>query len=195
MTTTMDGSSGVNAAVAKTTNIATASTPCFASFGRCRKYFMLSLKNNSAQSVLRKSLHFLFLLLLLKSGVVSAQTHEGEYDGVNYSARDSMVMMVKDEIVTFYGDVKLTSEDIKLTAHRVIYNTKKSEICAYGTKDSLGNWIGRPVFTQDGSSFTQDEVCYKAIVTHLMSFTLQTGNSQLVMQIIPIIIFISRRQL
>ncbi len=71
-----------------------------------------------------------------------------------------MVMHVHNEIVTFYGDVKLTSEDIKLTAHRVIYNTKKSEICAYGTKDSLGNWIGRPVFTQDGSSFTQDEVCY-----------------------------------
>ena len=27
-------------------------------------------------------------------------------------------------------------------------------------EDSLGNCIGRPVFTQDGSSFTQDEVCY-----------------------------------
>lgn len=105
-------------------------------------------------------MHFLFLLLLLKSGVVSAQTLEGEYDGVNYSARDSMVMMVQDEIVTFYGDVKLTSADIMLTADRVVYNTKKSELCAYGTKDTLGNWIGRPVFTQDGSSFTQDELCY-----------------------------------
>ena len=105
-------------------------------------------------------MHFLFLLLLLKSGVVSAQTLEGEYDGVNYSARDSMVMMVQDEIVTFYGDVKLTSADIMLTADRVVYNTKKSELCAYGTKDTLGNWIGRPVFTQEGSSFTQDELCY-----------------------------------
>ena len=105
-------------------------------------------------------MHFLFLLLLLKSRVVSAQTLEGEYDGVNYSARDSMVMMVQDEIVTFYGEVKLTSADIMLTADRVVYNTKKSELCAYGTKDTLGNWIGRPVFTQDGSSFTQDELCY-----------------------------------
>ena len=96
----------------------------------------------------------------MKSGVVCAQTLDGEYDGVNYSARDSMVMHVPNEIVTFYGDVVLTSDDIKLTADKVIYNTKKSEICAYGTKDSLGNWIGRPVFTQDGSSFTQDEVCY-----------------------------------
>ena len=93
-------------------------------------------------------------MLLLKSGVVCAQTLAGEYDGVNYSARDSMVMHVPNEIVTFYGDVKLVSDDIKLTADKVIYNTKKSEICAYGTKDSLGNWIGRPVFTQDGSSFT-----------------------------------------
>ena len=121
---------------------------------------MLSIKNNSAQNTLRKLPNFLFLLLLLKSSVIKAQTVEGEYDGVNYSARDSMVMNVPDEIVTFYGDVELISDDIKLTANKVIYNTKKSEICAYGTKDSLGNWIGRPVFSQDGSSFTQDEVCY-----------------------------------
>lgn len=110
--------------------------------------------------MLSKLPNFLFLLLLLKSSVVLAQTVNGEYDGVNYSARDSMVMHVPEEIVTFYGDVELTSDDIKLTADKVIYNTKKSELCAYGTKDSLGNWIGRPVFTQDGSSFTQDEVCY-----------------------------------
>ena len=43
-----------------------------------------------------------------------------------------------------------------LTADRVVYNTKKSELCAYGTKDTLGNWIGRPVFTQDGSSFADE---------------------------------------
>ena len=121
---------------------------------------MLSIKNNSAQNTLRKLPNFLFLLLLLKSSFIKAQTVEGEYDGVNYSAKDSMVMDVPDEIVTFYGNVELISNDIKLTADKVIYNTKKSEICAYGTKDSLGNWIGRPVFTQDGSSFTQDEVCY-----------------------------------
>ena len=105
-------------------------------------------------------MNFLFLLLLLKSGVVLAQNIEGEYDDLNYSARDSMAMMVQDEIVTFYGDVKLTSSDIMLTADRVIYNTKKNELCAYGTKDTLGNLIGSPVFTQDGSSFTQDELCY-----------------------------------
>ena len=53
-------------------------------------------------------MHFLFLLFLLKRSCFSPNL-EGEYDGVNYSARDSMVMMVQDEIVTFYGDVKLTT--------------------------------------------------------------------------------------
>ena len=121
---------------------------------------MLSFKNNSAQKTFKKLPFFLFLLLLLKSIVVKSQAVEVEKDGVNYSARDSMVMQVTNKIVTFYGDVELTSDDINLTADKVIYNTNKSEICAYGTKDSLGNWIGRPVLTQDGSIFTQDEVCY-----------------------------------
>ncbi len=96
----------------------------------------------------------------MKSSSTKAQTQEGEYDGVNYSARDSMIINLSDKIVTFYGDVDLISDDIRLTANKVIYNTKKRELCAYGTKDSLENWIGRPVFTQAGSSFTQDEVCY-----------------------------------
>ena len=95
---------------------------------------MLSIKNNSAQYTLRKLLNFLFLLLLLKSSVIKAQTLEGEYDGVNYFARDSVVMNVTNEIVIFYGDVELISDDMMLTADKVIYNTKKSEICAYGTR-------------------------------------------------------------
>ncbi|MAO46770.1 MAG: hypothetical protein CL823_06425 [Crocinitomicaceae bacterium] len=121
---------------------------------------MLSIKNNLASHFFVKGYYFLFLLIVLKSGVVLAQAYEGEYKGVNYYARDSIVMQVQSELVTFHGDVQLTSADIKLTADMVVYNTKKSELCAYGTKDSLGNWIGRPVFTQNGSSFTQDEVCY-----------------------------------
>jgi hypothetical protein len=116
---------------------------------------MTYLKNNSTRNDLGKGLRFLFLLLVLKSGVVL-----GQDEGMNYSAKDSIVMLVDSNLVLLYGDVRLTSGDIVLTADRVVYNTNTSEICAFGTQDSLGNWIGRPVFTQDGSNFTQDELCY-----------------------------------
>tara|TARA_B110000444_G_scaffold261407_1_gene313262 strand:- start:2152 stop:4566 length:2415 start_codon:yes stop_codon:yes gene_type:complete len=116
---------------------------------------MSIIKNNSLLAANLKGLSFLFLLLVLKSVVVSAQT-----ESMNYSARDSIVMDTDANLILLYGDVILTSGDILLTAYRVVYNTKTRDVCAFGTLDSTGNWIGRPVFTQDGTTFTQDELCY-----------------------------------
>jgi lipopolysaccharide assembly outer membrane protein LptD (OstA) len=84
----------------------------------------------------------------------------GQDDALTYTASDSIVMIADSNIVLLYGDVKVISGDIELTADRVIYKTDLREACAYGTQDSLGNWIGRPIFSQGGSVFTQDELCY-----------------------------------
>lgn len=98
---------------------------------------------------------FLFLFLLLKNGVVL-----GQDTTLSYTASDSIVMISDSNLVKLYGDVKVTSGDIELTADRVVYKTDLKEACAYGTQDSLGNWIGRPIFNQGGSVFTQDQLCY-----------------------------------
>jgi lipopolysaccharide export system protein LptA len=92
---------------------------------------------------LGKGMFFLFLLFMLKNGEVW-----GQDDGLSYTASDSIVMIADSNLVRLYGDVKVTSGDIELTADRVVYKTDLKEACAYGTQDSLGNWTGRPIFKQ-----------------------------------------------
>ncbi|PCJ80169.1 MAG: hypothetical protein COA49_09300 [Bacteroidetes bacterium] len=98
---------------------------------------------------------FLFLLLVLKNEVINAQG-----DKVTYTASGSIILVPDSNLVLLFDDVIVLSGDIELTAHRVIYKTDLKEVCAYGTQDSLGNWIGRPVFKQGTSVFTQDQLCY-----------------------------------
>ena len=97
----------------------------------------------------------LFLLLVLKNGEVW-----GQDDSMTYTATDSIVLIADSNLVRLYGDVKVISGDIELTADRVVYRTDLKEACAYGTQDSLGNWTGRPIFKQGESVFTQDQLCY-----------------------------------
>ena len=92
---------------------------------------------------------------MLKNDVVN-----GQEESMTYSARDSIVMIADSNLVLLFGDVVVKSGDVELTADRVIYRTDLREACAFGTKDSLENWIGRPVFKQGSSVFTQDQLCY-----------------------------------
>lgn len=92
---------------------------------------------------------------MLKNAEAFAQN-----EGVDYTAKDSIVTFVESGLIKLYGEVQIKTADIVLTAERVEYNTETGNVCAYGTQDSTGNWIGKPVFTQDGSSFTQDQLCY-----------------------------------
>lgn len=92
---------------------------------------------------------------MLKNAEAVAQT-----DTVDWHAEDSTQTYVKEGLIKLYGQVEIKTSDMLLTADRVVYNTKTGNVCAYGTQDSLGNWIGKPVFTQGNSTFTQDSLCY-----------------------------------
>lgn len=151
----MVGSSGVKATDAKTKSKDKATTPCFVRFERCTKGFMILFKNNSITDILGKAAACLFLLFVLKNAEAFAQT-----DAVDWHAEDSTMTFVQDGIIKLYGQVEIKTADILLTADRVVYNTKTGNVCAYGTQDSTGNWIGKPVFTQGNSTFTQDSLCY-----------------------------------
>ena len=83
-------------------------------------------------------------------------------------------------MVLLFGEVIIKSGDIELTADRVVYKTDKREACAFGTKDSLGNWIGRPVFKQGSSVFTQDQLCYNFNTEKGFSHNAVTTEGELV---------------
>ena len=77
-----------------------------------------------------------------------------ESDGLDapvyYSAIDSMVMDVITEEVTLYGQGVVEYTDTKLTADRITIDIKTNEVTATYSLDSLGNPVGKPVFTSAG---------------------------------------------
>ncbi|MDE0722769.1 MAG: putative LPS assembly protein LptD, partial [Flavobacteriales bacterium] len=123
----------------------------------------------------RLGILFLFLFLVLKN-----ETLLGQDESMSYSASDSIVMIVDSNMVLLFGEVIIKSGDIELTADRVVYKTDKREACAFGTKDSLGNWIGRPVFKQGSSVFTQDQLCYNFNTEKGFSHNAVTTEGELV---------------
>ncbi len=81
-------------------------------------------------------------------------------DPIAYQAVDSIVFEVREARVALCGQARVETAGIQLEAARVDYLAGAREIEAEGVPDSTGTLQGRPVFTQDGKSFTQDALRY-----------------------------------
>ena len=79
---------------------------------------------------------------------------------VNWGAKDSTRVIAATSEVQLFGEAFVAMDDIRLEADRIVYNAETNEACAFGRKDSLGDWIGRPVLNQGGQTFEQDELCF-----------------------------------
>ena len=79
---------------------------------------------------------------------------------IAYSSTDSIVFHVAEEQVALHGDALVETGGIELKAARIDYFAGIREMEAVGVPDSADTWIGRPVFTQGGKSFTQDRLRY-----------------------------------
>lgn len=79
---------------------------------------------------------------------------------VTWGASDSTRLNVDSSQVELYGKAFVALDDIRLEADRIIYTASTNQACAYGRRDSAGAWIGRPVLTQGGQTFDQDELCF-----------------------------------
>ena len=78
---------------------------------------------------------------------------------VHYEA-DDIYFSVDSGLGFLTGQAKVVSGSMELTAHRIVLRLDDNEVCAFGTKDSLGQWVGRPQFKDGAQAFTQDELCY-----------------------------------
>ena len=83
----------------------------------------------------------------------------GQDDPVDYRA-DDIYFRVDSTVGYLTGNAWVKSGSMTLTAHRIVLRLDDDEVCAYGTRDSLGAWVGRPVFEDNGQSFSQDQLCY-----------------------------------
>lgn len=79
---------------------------------------------------------------------------------VYYEARDSIVADVRSQQVTLFGDAVVEYNDILLTADLIVIDMKNSEVIATFTTDSLGNPVGKPLFTAAGEESKCDYIKY-----------------------------------
>ncbi|MFT4662152.1 MAG: hypothetical protein ACI8XB_002440 [Patiriisocius sp.] len=88
-------------------------------------------------------------------------TKSGPIDEViQYPALDSTVYDIHNQIVKMYNQAKVTYGDITLEADFIAFDFKNNEVLAYGTLDSLGNPIGRPIFAEGDQAFRSDTIKY-----------------------------------
>lgn len=72
---------------------------------------------------------------------------------VVYSARDSILYDVPGKKVYLYGDARITYKDVNLKAALIEINFKDNVVKASGIKDSTGQDIGLPEFTEGSNTF------------------------------------------
>ena len=78
---------------------------------------------------------------------------------VDYDAED-IYFSVDSSLGYLTGNARVISGSMTLMAHRIVLNLDDNLVCAYGKRDSLGAWVGRPVFQDGPQSFSQDQLCY-----------------------------------
>ena len=91
----------------------------------------------------------------------SLKLSKDSLDGpVNYSAEDSVVILVQQKKIYLYGKTKTEYKDITLTAPRVELDQQSQVLTAYNNKDSTGLVMEEAHFTQGENAFTSDTIRY-----------------------------------
>ena len=112
---------------------------------------------------IRSNIQLVFNSILLISAILCGSetiAQSGLDSQVNYEARDSIVASVTTEIVKLYGEASVNYDGIQLTADYIEINLRNSEVLATYSLDSVGNPIGKPLFTAEGEESKCDYIKY-----------------------------------
>jgi hypothetical protein len=90
----------------------------------------------------------------------SAEDIEFINASIFYDARDTIVLDAAENKVRLYGNAVVKYETMVLSADYIEYSFTNNAACAAGVPDSLGVLQGKPVFDDNGQSFTQEYLCY-----------------------------------
>ena len=87
-------------------------------------------------------------------------TDESLKSEIYYSARDSIRIDIKKQIVYLYGEASVEYEDAHLTAAYMEVSMGEDKVYARAEKDSTGKLIGKPVFDDGTQALTMEEITY-----------------------------------
>lgn len=87
-----------------------------------------------------------------------------------YGCRDSILIDIKNKQIKLFGEAHVEYGDAKLKAWQITIYSDSSLIEANGIYDSLGRYIGKPEFSDNGQSFT----------AYAMRYNFQTKKGKIV---------------
>ena len=79
---------------------------------------------------------------------------------VEYSAQDSVVFYMGNKNAYLYGSSHVAYQRMQLTAEEIRMNLDSSLVFANYVADSLGNFIGKPVFKQGSDEYESESMTY-----------------------------------
>ncbi len=82
-----------------------------------------------------------------------------EYE-IKQFAEDSLKLSVDKKKAFLYGNAKIEYQNITISASYIEIDWDRNSIYASFTKDSTGNKVGEPVFTENNENFTAEKITY-----------------------------------
>ena len=79
---------------------------------------------------------------------------------INYTARDSIRASMETKMIWLYGEAKITYGNIELEADEIIIDYANNTLTAHGTRDSLGNRVGYPIFKNGAELYETKDIIY-----------------------------------
>ncbi len=79
---------------------------------------------------------------------------------INYSARDSIRASVDGKLIWLYGEAKIEYGEIELEAEEITIDYGNSTLTAHGTRDSLGQRVGYPIFKNGPELYETKDIIY-----------------------------------
>lgn len=81
-------------------------------------------------------------------------------DNIEYDGEDSIIYDIPNKMVYLYGNAFVEQGSMKMEAGYIEFNFNSKEVKAAGVKDTLGNLIQTPIFTDNGTEFRADTMRY-----------------------------------
>jgi hypothetical protein len=79
---------------------------------------------------------------------------------INYSARDSIRASVDGKMIWLYGAAKIVYGDVQLEAEEITIDYGENTLTANGIRDSTGQRVGYPVFTNGAEVYETKDIIY-----------------------------------
>jgi hypothetical protein len=79
---------------------------------------------------------------------------------INYSARDSIRASVDGKLIWLYGAAKIVYGEIELEADEIVIDYGNSTLTAHGSRDSLGQRVGYPIFKNGQELYETKDIVY-----------------------------------